>query len=96
MFHHSAGEIVDYYPGKPVKPPTFNIKNLWEIGKLDRGAQLGISQERVHVIIHKDLQITKVSTRWGPKLFVWTRNEPSAAYSGETVPFFREELLIIT
>ena len=26
--------------------------------------QLGISQERVHAIIHNDLQMTMVSTRW--------------------------------
>ena len=30
--------------------------------------ELGISQERVHAIIHNHLEMTKVSARWVPKL----------------------------
>ena len=30
--------------------------------------QLGISQEHVHAVIHNELQMTKVSARWVPKL----------------------------
>lgn len=29
--------------------------------------ELGISQERVHEVIHDELQMTKVSARWVPK-----------------------------
>ncbi|XP_041364231.1 histone-lysine N-methyltransferase SETMAR-like [Gigantopelta aegis] len=63
-------------PGRPVTVTTQEtIAKIHDIIMADRrvteryiATELGISQERVHAVIHNELQMSKVSACWVPKL----------------------------
>ncbi|XP_041350779.1 protein GVQW3-like [Gigantopelta aegis] len=76
-FKHGRESLEDDpRPGRPVTVTTQKtIAKIHDIIIADRrvtkryiATELGISQERIHAVIHNEPQMSKVSARWVPKL----------------------------
>ncbi|XP_041354235.1 protein GVQW3-like [Gigantopelta aegis] len=76
-FKHGRKSLKDdSRSGRPVTDTTQEtIAKIHDIIMADRqvteryiATELGISQERVHAVIHNELQMSNVSARWVPKL----------------------------
>jgi len=53
--------------------------------------QLGISRERVGSIIHEDLEMWKLSTKWIPKFLNGDQNRQRYQLSEQLLEFFRRD-----
>ena len=74
-------EIIDQIHELILEDRRISVKSIAE--------QLGISRERVGSIIHKDLDVRKLSTKWIPKCLNADQKRQRCQPSEQLLEFFR-------